>query len=283
MTEKEFLALGAPGTKLALMLLVARQALRVEGDVVGNLKRSASALEHLLKALRSLVQSYWEAANLSAQGIAYVLGEIEPGDKVDRLGVALYVVPQAGTRITKGMLKEIGDEIECAKLTLRRLSYELCPDGDLFIDEPGLVCRRPEWLTDGDVVNSAIVPLVRLSRRHEIYLQLAGRAARALEMANVPETPAKVQRTITVSGVIDSVCWSTRECVVHASDEADAAPSSLAGAQRVFIFTVESDKLVGELFGLARARIRQQFVLDVSEKMVDGGEVKQEFWLHVAD
>ena len=36
---------------------------------------------------------------------------------------------------------EIGDEIECAKLTLRRLSYELCPDGDLFIDEPGLICR----------------------------------------------------------------------------------------------------------------------------------------------
>ncbi|GEM_PF-6014485 len=283
MTEKEFLALGAPGTKLALMLLVARQALRVEGDVVGNLKRSASALEHLLKALRSLVEAYWEAANLSAQGIAYILGEIEPGDKVDRLGVALYVVPQAGTRISKGMLKEIGDEIECAKWTLRRISYELCPDGDLFVDEPGLICRRPEWLTDGEVVNSTIVPLVRLSRRHEIYLQLSGREARALEMANVPDTPAKVQRTITVNGVIDKVCWSTRECVVHASEGSDAAPSSLAGARRVFIFAVNSDKRIGELFELARERKRQQFVLDVSERVVDGGEVKQEFLLRVAD
>ena len=281
MTEKEFLALGAPGTKLALMLLVARQALRVEGDVVGNLKRSASALEHLSKALRSLVESYWEAANLSAQGIAYVLGEIEPGDKVDRLGVALYVVPQAGTRITKGMLKEIGDEIECAKWTLRRISYELCPDGDLFVDDLGLVCRRPEWLTDGEVVSSAIVPLVRLSRRHEIYLQLVGRAARALEMANVPDTPAKVQRTITVSGVIDRVCWSTRECVLHASDEGDAAPSSLAGAQRVYTFTVDTDKQIGQLFEFARKRSRQQFVLDVSEKVVDGGEVRQEFSLRL--
>ena len=47
-------------------------------------------------------------------------------------------------------------------------------------------------LTDGEVVNSAIVPLVRLSRRHEIYLQPLGRAARALEMANVPSLPFAV-------------------------------------------------------------------------------------------
>jgi len=272
MTEKEFVALGAPGTKLVLMLLVARQALRVEGDVVGNLKRSANALDHLLKALRILVEAYWAAADLAAQGISYVLGEIEPGEKVDRLGVALYVMPQAGTRLTKAMLKEIGDEIECAKMTLRRISYE-----------PGLVCRRPEWLTDGDVVNSAIVPLVRLGRRHEIFLQIAGRSARALEMADVPDTFAKVQHTITVSGVIDRVTWSTRECVVHASDDSQAAPSSLAGTQRVYIFAVDSDKRIGELFGLARERTRQQFVLDVCERVVDGGEVKQEFMLHVAE
>lgn len=277
------MALGAPGTKLALMLLVARQALRVEGDVVGNLKRSASALELLQRALRTLVEAYWAAAGLAAQGIAYVLGEIEPGDKVDRLGVALYVLPQAGSRITKGMLKDIGEEIECAKWTLRRISYELCPDGDLFVDEPGLVCKRPEWLTDGDVVNSAIVPLVRLSRRHQVYLQLAGRAARALEMANVPDTPPRTQGTITVSGVIDNVCWSTRECVVHASEEGDAAPSSLAGTQRVYVFTAHSDKQVGELFELARDRKRQQFFLDVSESVVDGGEVKQEYSLRVAE
>lgn len=278
------MALGAPGTKLALMLLVARQALRVEGDVVGNLKRSASALELLQRALRTLVEAYWAAADLlAAQGIAYVLGEIEPGDKVDRLGVALYVLPQAGARITKGMLKEIGDEIECAKWTLRRISYELCPDGDLFVDEPGLVCKRPEWLTDGDVVNSAIVPLVRLSRRHQIYLQLAGRTARALEMANVPETPSRMQGTITVGGVIDRVCWSTRECVVHASEEGDTAPSSLAGTQRVYVFSAHSDKQVGELFELARDRKRQQFLLDVSESVVDGGEVRQEYSLHVPE
>lgn len=283
MTEKEFVALGAPGTKLALMLLVARQALRVEADVVGNLKRSASALELLQRALRTLIEVYWAAADLAAQGIAYVLGEIEPGDKVDRLGVALYVVPQAGARITKAMLKGIGEEIECAKWTLRRISYELCPDGDLFVHEPDLICRRPEWLTDGDVVNSAIVPLVRLSRRHQIYLQLAGRPARALEMADVPDTPARIQGTITVSGMIDRVCWSTRECVVHASEEGDAAPSSLAGIQRVYVFTVETDKQVGELFELAHDRKRRQFLLDVSETVVDGGEVKQEYSLHVAE
>ena len=121
----------------------------------------------------------------------------------------MYVLPQAGARISKAMLKDIGEELECATWTLRRISYELCPDQDLFVDEPGLVCRRPEWLTDGVVLNSALVPLVRLGRRHDVSLQLAGCAARALEMADVPDTPSRINGTITVSGVIDRVCWSS--------------------------------------------------------------------------
>ena len=121
MTEKELLALGALGTKRVLTMLVARRAQRVERDVVGDLKRSATALDHLHRALRTLVEAYWAAANLSAESVDPVLRDIEPGDKIDRLGVALYVVPQTGARVTKTMLKEIGLEIECALLTLRRI------------------------------------------------------------------------------------------------------------------------------------------------------------------
>lgn len=283
MTEKELLALGALGTKRVLMMLVARQAQRVERDVVGNLKRSATALDHLNQVLRTLVDAYWAAGNLSGEGVDPVLCDIEPGDKVDRLGVALYAVPQAGTRITKGLVKEIGAEIECALLTLRRISYELCPDGDLFVDEPGMVCKRPSWLTDGEVVNSTIVPLVRLRRRHEAYLELAERAARMLEVADVRETPAKFLRTITVTGVIDSLTWSKLEVVVHGSEAGDATPSSLAGAQRIYAFTVDSEKRMSALLRHASDRVRREFMLDLREKVIDGGEVKQDFLLHVAD
>jgi hypothetical protein len=231
--------------------------------------------------LRTLVDAYWAAGSLPGDAIHPVLCDIEPGDKVDRLGVALYVVPQAGTRITKGCVKEIGAEIESALLTLRRISYELCPDGDLFVDEPGLVCRRPSWLKDGEVVNSTIVPLVRLRRRHETYVELAERPARMLEVADVRETPAKFQRTITVTGVIDSLTWSKLEVVVHGSEAGDATPSSLAGAQRTYTFTVDSERRMGALLRHASDRIRGEFVLDVREKVVDGGEVRQDFLLHV--
>jgi hypothetical protein len=279
MTEKELLALGAAGTKRVLMVLVARQAQLVERDVVGNLKRSVTALDHLHTALRTLVQAYWASSNLSAEGISPVLCDIEPGDKVDRLGVALYAVPQAAARLTKGILHQIAHEIECALMTLRRISYELCADGDLFVDEPGLICRRPEWLTDGEVVNTAIVPLVRLRRRHEAYLQIAERAARALEMADVRETSAKFARTVTLTGVIDGHSWSRREFVVQGSLEGDATPSSLAGTQRIYTFTVDSEKHMAELLRLACERTRHQFALDVYEKVIDGGEVRQEFAL----
>lgn len=281
MTEKELLALGAPGAKRVLMVLVARQAKRVDHDVVGNLKRSASALDFLNKALRTLVDAYWSATNLSVDGIEPVLCDIEPGDKVDRLGVALYVVPKARARLTKDLLKQIAEEMECALLALRRTSYELCPEGDLFIDDPGLISRQPEWLTAGAVVNSAIVPLVRLSRRHDAYVQIAERAARALEMADVPETPAKFKRTITVTGVIDGHSWSKRELVVHGSEDGEVAPSSLAGAQRVYAFTVDSEKRMDALLRLACDRKRHRFMLDVNEKVVDGGEIRNEFMLRV--
>ena len=283
MTERELLALGAPGTKRVLMILVARQAQRVERDVVGSLKRSATALDHLNKVLRTLVDTYWAAANMSGEGVDPVLCDIEPGDKVDRLGVALYVVPQAGTRITKGMVKEIGLEIECALLTLRRISYELCPDGDLFANEPSMAAERPSWLTDGKVVNSTIVPLVRLRRRHEAYLELNERAARLLEVADVRETPAKFLRTITVTGVIDSLTWSRLEVVVHGSEAGEATPTSLAGTQRTYTFTVDSEKRMSALLRNACDRVRREFVLDLRERVVDGGEVKQDFLLHATD
>ena len=281
MTEKELLALGAPGAKRVLMVLVARQAQRVDHDVVGNLKRSASALDCLNKALRTLVDAYWSAKNLSVDGIEPVLCDIEPGDKVDRLGVALYVVPQGHARLTKDLLKQIAQEMECALLTLRRMSYELCPEGDLFIDDAGLISRQPEWLTADEVVNSALVPLVRLSRRHDAYVQIGERAARALEMADVPETPAKFKRTIAVTGVIDGHSWSKRELVVLGSEDGEVAPSSLAGAQRVYTFVVDSEKRVDALLRLACDRKRHQFMLDVNEKVVDGGEIRHEFLLRV--
>lgn len=275
MNEKEFLSLAAAGTTRVLMLLVTRRAQRIGHDVVGELKRAAAALDHLRQALRSLVDAHW-AASLAEQGIEVLVQEIEPGDQVDRLGVALFVVPRDRARVSKALLKEMAQEIEDALLTVRRRSYERCSEGDLFVDQ--LDGEGPAWLTD-EVVDAAIVPMVRLGRRHALHLQVGERVARALEVADVGETPAKFTRSVGVTGVIDGHSWSKREFTLLGSAEGEVLPSSLAGAQRVYTFTVSSEKRMGELLRLACGRQRQSFVLDEYVKVVDGGEVRREFVL----
>lgn len=267
------------GTEKILAVLVHRRARRIDDDVVGNLRRGAGPLDHLRVVLQELCAAYWASAGLADVGFQFLVLEVEPGTRPERIGVAVYVCPPDGKRVPREALNQIETALIAGVRRIRRHVFELPQVKDMFAPVPGDDDEDIDWLAEPEAINRATVGLVRAGRRAPMYLCASKGKEEPIDICDVGASSPRVTGTVLVDAIVDGHLWSRSQAILLGTEVEAARRASLAGVQRTFIAQVGDDDLMRLVLKHSGARSRSVWKLQVLESVVDGGRRQVDYKL----
>jgi hypothetical protein len=267
------------GTEKVLTVLVPRRARRIDDDVVGSLRRGAGPLDHLRVVLQEVSAAYSSSAGLANVGFQFVVLEVEPGARPERIGVAVYVCPPEGKRAPRETLNQIGNALAAGVRRIRRHVFELPQVRDMFAPGPGDENEDIDWLVEPEAINRATVGLVRAGRRAPMYLCAGKGKEEQIDICDVRASPPRVTGTVLIDAIVDGHLWSRSQAILLGTEVEAARRASLAGVQRTFIAQVGDDDLMRLVLEHSGARSRSVWKLEVIESVVDGGRRQVDYKL----
>jgi hypothetical protein len=229
--------------------------------------------------LQVVNDAYAEQADLTAQGLELTTVGVQPGTQADRIGVAVLARPLNGKRIPKDRIHMLQEAFGQSIWRVRRHTFELSSNQDLFAERPEL-CDEAPWMEADEVLGPATAALVRASRRREqIYHVMPRGKEQLIDVTDVKDSPPSLTGTIVIEGLVDGHTWSRAKLRILGTAVESSLKHTLDGVQRTYETQVPSDADMHAALKLSIDRKSARWCLQQLEILVAGGEKKIEYRL----